>query len=246
MRRRTRCAAVASILLVLAAIPACGGDDDTTAVPFTLNVAPEFVQGVIPGAATGVLVTIANASPTDEPVEITASATGAQVTVEPAAIGEGEVAQVTLVADPVDDEIPIDIVVTGTRGTEEMSVTKSTSVFPWEDDRGTYATALLELFTGWLADNEPDLGITPGTEFTGSYVAPGLLVVSHYLFMAEQWEVGLAWHVMIAPDDWAEIYLRPRRELAPTLAFRLQSQAAALDENLIDIGPVPAPAEVVR
>ena len=91
----------------------------------------------------------------------------------------------------------------------------------------------------WLADSEPQLGLNPDTEFFGSFIAPGLLVVSHYLFMSESWKSGLSWHVMVAPDDWAEIYLRPRTEMAPTLAFRLSSQTAALEGDMIDIESVP-------
>ena len=245
MRRRPPSIAVASILLTVFMAPACGGDAADN-VPFTLQVAPEFVQGAIPGARTGLVVTITNESATDEPVAISATASGAQVTVQPTVIRNGEVAEVTVVVDPVVDETPLDIVVTGTRGGQELSVTRSTSVLPWEDDRGTYAATLLDVFTDWLAENRSDLAITPATEFTGSFVAPGLLVVSHYLFVSDEWEVGLSWHVMLAPDDWAEVYLRPRATFAPTLAFRLQSQAAALDEDLIDIRPVPAPPEVVR
>jgi hypothetical protein len=244
MRPRASACAVLFGILAATVVPACGGE--AAAVPFTIRLAPEFVQGAIPGATTGVLVTISNETETDEPVELAASAAGATVTVEPAMIRDGEVAEVTVVAGPAASETPLDIVVTGRRGGLEETATRSTTIFAWDDDRGEYAGTLLGLFTAWLAGEEPGLGIDAGTDFAGSYVAPGLLVVSHYLFMSEEWEIGLSWHVMTPPHDWAEIYLRPRDQAAPTLAFRLASQAAALEQGTVQISAVPVPQEVVR
>jgi hypothetical protein len=235
--------------LLAVILAACGGAAATTTNPspgFTMSVSPEFVQGLIPKATSGVLVTVTDASPTDVPVQITATAPGADVTVQPAEIGQGEVAEVRIVAQSVSEETPIDIEITATRGAVTQTAARTTSVLPWEDDRGEYADTLLQLFVGWLSTNRPDLGITSTTEFSGSFVAPMLLVVSHYMFMSDQWEIGLSWHVMIAPDDWSEIYLRPRDSIAPSAAFRLASQQAALDNGTIDITEVSPPAEVVR
>lgn len=237
------------VLLAVCLIPLWGAacsEAESAAVPFSIQLSPEFVQGAIPGAATGVLATVRNESPTDEPVELSASAEGAQVSIQPSRINEGDVAEVSVVPGPADAERPLQIIVIGNRGELEAEAVRSTTVMAWEDDRGEYARTLLGLFTSWLEDNEPELGIDPATEFSGSYVAPGLLVVSHYLFMSEDWELGLSWHVMVAPDDWAEIYLRPRSELTPTMAFRMQSQTAALESEAVDIQAVSPPAEVVR
>ncbi len=163
-----------------------------------------------------------------------------------AEVRPGEVAEVTVIADQATEERPLEIVVTGSRGEIEQVATRATTVFAWEDDRGAYATTLLGVFSSWLAEERPDLGLDNTTEFSGSFVAPGLLVVSHYLFMSDDWEVGLSWHVMVPPDDWAEIYLRPRSEPAPTLAFRLASQDAALSDGNIAIEEVTPPIEIVR
>lgn len=244
MRRTQKCGVVV-LVLALALLVGCA-EDTGSSVPFTLDVSPEFVQGAIPGATSGVLVTIDNESKTDESVTITASANGAQVSVNPGEIREGEVAEVTVIPDAATEERSLEIVVTGTRGDLEQTATRSTTVFAWEDDRGEYAGTLLSLFTTWLAERQPDLGISVSTQFSGSFIAPGLLVVSHYEYMSDDWELGLSWHVMIPPDDWAEIYLRPREELVPTLAFRLSSQNAALQDGVVAIEAVAPPTEVVR
>jgi hypothetical protein len=229
----------------VAVVAGCG-DDTASGDPFELRVFPEFVQGAIPGAATGVLVTIAGDSNGGAPVAVTASAVGADVSVTPTEIRPGETAEVTVVADPATAERPLEIMITAERGDNRETATKNTTVYAWEDDREVYAKELLEVFRSWLAEHQPGVGIDATTEFSGSFVAPGLLVVSHYMFTSDEWELGLSWHVMVPPDDWAEIYLRPRDETTPTLAFRLQSQAAALNEGLVAISAVAPPPEVVR
>lgn len=230
---------------LVTAMPGCGTDEDVAA-PFALELSPEFVQGVIPGAVTGVLVTITDGSENGGPVALTAVADGAQVGVDPQEIHQGQVAEVTVIAQSATQERPLDITVTGRRGDVEETATRSTTVFAWSDDRADDAERLLSIFTAWLADHEPGLGIDPGTEFSGSFVAPGLLVVSHYLYLSEDWELGLSWHVMVPPDDWAEIYLRPRDQAVPTHAYRLESQHAALDDGAVVIEEVAPPSEVVR
>lgn len=241
MHRRILFLALASLIVV----PACG--DGGPAVPFTLTVGPEFVQGAVTGARTGVLVTVDNESPSDDPVVISATAAGASVEVSPTEIAAGEVAEVWVTVDPgTADGTEMILTITGTRGDLVETATRSFTVFAWEDDRAEYAGVLFDVFRSWLEANHPELGITAGTEFEGSFVAPGLLVVSHYLYLSDEWEIGLSWHVMIPPDDWAEIYLRPRGELASTLAFRLSSQAAALEGGEPVFSEVPAPTEVLR
>lgn len=234
-------------ILATALLPGCGDDDaapETT--PFTLTVTPGNVFGAVPGAAWGLLVTVGDEGPDGGAVDLTATAEGATITVEPARIEAGEIAEVTVVADAATEERPLDIVITARRGEVEHSVATSTVVVPWEDDRGPYARDLLEVFATWLGENRPDLGIGPETEFSGSMVAPQLLVVSHYLFRSGDWEAGMSWHVMTPPDDWADLYLRPGDSSVPTLAFRLASQAAAFEDGVVEITETTPPDEVVR
>ncbi|MEX1208749.1 MAG: hypothetical protein WEE36_09165 [Acidimicrobiia bacterium] len=217
-------------VLLLGSIGACSS---TEAVPFELTVSPEFVHGLVPGAPVIVVATITDEAATDQPAIITATAEGASVAVEPATIQSGEVAEIVINAEPTADDRPITIEVTATRGKELKSASWQTTVFAVEDDRGPYARELLALFTAWLADNEPDLGITPTTEFSGAMTSPELLVVSHYAFVSDEWELRLSWHIMVPPDDWSEITLRARDELLPTVAYRMASQRAALVGDLV-------------
>lgn len=71
-------------------------------------------------------------------------------------------------------------------------------------------------------------------------------MVSHYTFYSPDWEVGAAWHIMVPPDDFAEVYLRSRGELRPSLGFRLDSWQTALEAGDLTITEIDPPMEVVR
>jgi hypothetical protein len=67
-----------------------------------------------------------------------------------------------------------------------------------------------------------------------------LLVVSHYAYYSDDWEMTIAWHNMIPPYDWSEIHLRQRGvDLTPSLAFRQDSISEASAPHAV------APPEVV-
>lgn len=233
---RIRCLFLAFVL----AVTGCsGGGVDS---PFELEILPQFVNGAFPGAELMLLVAVT--SEDDSPVTLTANAGDAPATIEPSEIRPGEVAEVSIVPAPGMESLAVSV--TGVRGKVERTVVEETPVVPDTDQLGPEARQLMAVFSAWLADERPEFGITPTTELEGNAVAPMLLVVTHYMFKTDAWEIGLAWHIMIPPDDWAEIYLRPRDEAVPTVAFRLASRQAAFADGVVEISEVEPPAEVVR
>jgi hypothetical protein len=79
------------------------------------------------------------------------------------------------------------------------------------------------MWTGWLAANQPEFGITKTTKWDSSYTL-ALLIVSHYAYFSDEWEMKVSWHVMIAPSDFTEVYLRHRgTDTTWTHAFRVDS-----------------------
>lgn len=227
-------------------MPTTAAPDATTTPPsgaaVEIEVAPEFVQGTIPGAPLVLLVTLIEG---DE-ARLSATGDGAEVSVAPDRIGAGEVAEVTVVASPTEEETELGVTIVATADGGTSEVNRTVTVLPWTDDRGQQAREILALFAVWLGENRPELGIAEEIAVTGSFTAPLLLVVSHYTFWTDEWEMGLSWHVMVPPDDFAELYLRPREELIPTMAFRLGSWQTALETGQVDITQVPPPPEVVR
>jgi hypothetical protein len=211
-------------------------------VPFGLEVAPEIIHGLYP--ETGCIVLARVISTSNEPVSLRVEAPGAEAVARPDAIVPGEVAEIEITPGPANTEIPLTITVTGARGTEEQTVVRETRVMPFEPPTQE-ARLTFELFVDWLAANRPDLGITDAGAFEGRGVNP-VLVVSHYQFLSDEWELALSWHVMIPPHDWSELTLRHRDAWTPTVAFHLASRSAAFDEGIVEIDEITPPAEILR
>jgi len=224
------------IVLVVAAVMAC---EQPT---FSINVIPGQLNGhSIAGQHCVFLVTIAEEGEEGQlPVTISAQAPGADVVIYQQDIVEGQVAEVVVIPAQASTGKTIKVTITGNRGSSSDKKVVSFDVIEGEDDRQEYAGELLDRFVSWLATNHPELGITGDTEWNGTMVSPEWLVVSHYLFFSEAWEVHIEWHIMVPPYDWAKIDLRHRfDELEPSYAFEISSLNATSE-------PVPIePPETV-
>jgi hypothetical protein len=191
--------------------------------PFELTVAPELSVGRSIGGQRVAFLVDVSGTLTDAPVTIRGEADGATVEVEPQALVPGTIGEVTVIPAAVEAEAPLQVAIIATRGTVERRETRTLNLGPGDDSLADQAAAHLAPFVAWLATERPELGIDEDTAWEGT---PGswVLVVEHYLFFSDEWEVGLSWHVMIPPDDWARIYLRRRfEEMAPGLAFEISS-----------------------
>jgi hypothetical protein len=218
-------------------------DTPTAAAEFTLLVVPpeEPVEArvAIPGEQICFLVSI-EAQDTF-PVSITASVDGAKVTVRNPVVEPGSVGEVWVVPDAATVETTVTVDITATRGGVSHSEHRSIAIMPMDDERAADAQPHFERWVAWLTANQPELGITLDTQWEATFVST-FLVVSHYAYWTDEWEMVVAWHNMIPPDDWSEIYLRHRdTELQPTVAFRVDSVAGETEPH-----SVAPPAEVLR
>lgn len=207
----------------------------SASVDFSMTVVPaQSVGRSIPGAHVVYLVAVSG-SPTDEPVRIRAQAPNAKTTVEPELLAPGVVGEVTVV--PIDctcDQTMVGVTITAERGAVSRVETREFELVSGTDDWADEAATHLAPFITWLAANRPELGITEQTTWTGT---PGawVLIVEHYLYFSDDWELDLEWHVMVPPDDWSRISLRKRwSETAPSLAFEISSVAGATAPHEID------------
>jgi hypothetical protein len=202
-------------------------------------VLPTSSVGRTIGGQRVVFLLTVGGSASDGPVEVQASAAGASITIEPQRLPPGVVGEVRVVPASVAADRDLEVTFTARRGTLEETEKRILAMAPGEDSLLPEATLRLDPFLAWLADSRPELGIGPDTAWEttpGSWV----LVVNHYLFFSTDWEVGLDWHVMIAPDDWARISLRHRwTETRPSLAFEIPSVSGDLEPREI------APPEAV-
>jgi hypothetical protein len=203
---------------------------------FTLTILPaeEPVESrvAIPGEKVSFLVTID--SPDGSPVTIGATASGAKVTsIEPAQLTPGVVGEVWLVPDQVTDNTTVTVDFSAVRGGVTKTDTRSIVIWPVLDERANDAKPYFEMWATWLVANHPELGITAQTSWDPTFVST-FLVVSHYAYFSDEWEMKVSWHNMIPPDDWTEVYLRHRgTESKPSLAFRIDSVAGKTEAHSV-------------
>jgi len=171
-------------------------------------------------------------------VEVSAQASEgtAVVTVEPGQMTPGQVVEVIVIPTEASVDRMLTVTITGRRYGLTCTEAITMEVIPGEDDLGSYAAEMRDLFIPWLAANHPELGITTETEWAGTIVNPQILVVMHYIFYSDDWEMYLEWHVMIPPYDWTRIYLRHRfTELRPSYAFEISSVQGQQEPTSIEV-----------
>jgi hypothetical protein len=169
-------------------------------------------------------------------VNISAMAAGARVAVNHPLIQPGHVAEVTVIPNPTSTHQILTLTITGERRGFTHTEAVDLAVIDWDDELGAVATEMRDMFVPWLASNHPELGITNETEWLGTIVNPGILVVMHYLFYSDEWELYVTWHVMIPPYDWTRIYLRSRfTETHSSLAFEISSVQGDEEPHAIEL-----------
>jgi hypothetical protein len=220
------------------------GTSDGSLDQFELVSSPEFINRMIPGLRPMALVTVTGTPGGDVALAGTAS-NGATVELVPSSVGVDDVSELWVEVPDVAGESTFTVTVTATRGDVERTIILTGTAVPGTDDLAEAATDIAEFFLVNLAGKVPGLPADQSGLVNGSPVA-GLLVVTHYAWFTDQLEIGLAWHVMVAPDDWSELYVRPRGQLVPTAAYRLSSWSTAISGGDYTVTEIAAPAEVTR
>jgi len=232
------------IIVATIAISACIlMPPNTEATPFSLNVInrPASFGDIvysIPGQKCLFLVTVEEnqTGTASKPVKVSATSLDCEVTVFPQSITSGQVAELSVVPTQANIGKNVTITLKGERQGLKQIKTITTEVIEGENTLGPEAASIRENFTYWLSKNHPELGITNETAWTGTIVNPRILVVMHYLFLSEDWEMYVTWHVMIPPYDWARIYLRHRyNQTAPTYAFEISSVQEQAEPQAIEV-----------
>lgn len=225
-------------LVALALAAGCVRAPQDEATPFQIAMYPTSVGDVVPGQF---LVLMVDATSADaSPITITASADGRALPVTPSALAPGDVAEFDVEIMPGDAGTTLQIDVRGERGglVDTASLNLSVAPDPGEPPLET-AVEVRDQFVRWLATQHPELGINEATAWRASVARPIWLVVSYYTFTTDTWEMGVRWHVMIPPHDWAEIYLRERyAETSPSLAWKIDSRSTP-DQTPYAVTPEP-------
>jgi hypothetical protein len=203
----------------------------TEPAPFSLNVInrPASFGNIvysIPGQKCIFLITVEEnqTSTALKPVKLSVTSQDCEVTVFPQSITAGQVAELTVVPTTANIGKNVTITLQAERqGLKQLKII-TTEVIEGENTLDPEAADMRDKFTYWLSQNYPEIGITNDTIWNGTIVNPRILVVMHYIFLSEDWEMYVTWHVMIPPYDWAKIYLRHRfNETSPSYAFEISS-----------------------
>lgn len=236
-------AVLAFIIIAAIAVPSYLLLANTEAVPFSLGIRSrpasfgEVIYSV-PGQKCLFLVSVEE-NPTStpaKPVTLSVTSPDCEVSIFPQSITSGQVAEISVTPTQANLGNNVTITLQGERQGLKQTQTITTEVIEWEDTLGPEAASMRDRFVPWLSENYPQFDITSTTSWTGTIVNPRILVVMHYMFLSEDWEMYVTWHVMIPPSDWARIYLRPRyNQTAPTYAFEISSVQGQTQPQPIEI-----------
>ena len=203
---------------------------------FSIQVIPESIEDSVPGQRCVFLVVVDGE---EKVVSISATAPGSTITAEPQATTPGQVAEVTVIPDETSVGQTLTVTIQGEIDGIKQTQTATVAVAEHtgtEEEMKMRATQVRDAFIPWLAANHPEFGITNETEWTPTIVRPHIMVVMFYLFFSDEWEIGVSWHVMVAPHDWGRIYLRHRfTEAQPSHAFEISSFEAQEEPQYVDL-----------
>jgi len=194
---------------------------------FTIDVYPAQdppeARVAIPGEKVSLLVVITSPG-TNDAVAISATASGAKITdMSPAQLKPGVVGEVWLVPDATTVDAVDSPTITAKRCGTTKTVDRTIMIMPMVDERAADAQPYFDMWIDYLSKSHLELGITKTTKWDATFVST-FLVVSHYAYYSDEWEMKIAWHNMIAPYDRTEIYLRRRgTEWKPSLDFKIDS-----------------------
>lgn len=85
-----------------------------------------------------------------------------------------------------------------------------------------------ELVT-WLEAEHPEFGMFSNQDFFAYVTYPEILVVEHWTFLYDDWEMRICYHVMMPPYDWSKIWLRPRGEINAVFAAYRESDGTTYE-----------------
>jgi hypothetical protein len=203
---------------------------------FRVEVTPAEITDLAQNGLGLFLVTVTElgGSRATEPVTLQVDAPDGTV-ITPATVASGEVTEVRLWGTGVAVGTTLTVTIAGERDDEFHTATATAVVTdPIEspDDRLVTGTTMRDAFIPWLAAEHPELGIDADTVWTPIPVRPHILEVSFYMFLSEEWELVVWWHVMIPPYDWARMYLRHRStERTPSFGAEISSVTAGGDPH---------------
>jgi hypothetical protein len=229
------------LVLLAGALAGCDGDDVFGVAPrnpagnFTLTAKYSYVRSypdgggvfilsLTPGAGfTGTVDLAVEADPVlnaqlSRPV-LDARRRIAELTIRPAAGVEHRMYAVEVVAS---------------QGAAVQSVPLQVEVFSWGSGSLPEMLPRRDAMIAWLESAHPELGPISGADWYPYMTYPEILIVEHWTFLSPEWELRMAYHVMMPPDDWTLVEIRRRGELDFRLAAKREGDGTTYEIPLSD------------
>jgi hypothetical protein len=105
-------------------------------------------------------------------------------------------------------------------------------MFNWSSDNLPDAIIKRNELIEWLEVEHPEFDTFSDINSFAYVTYPSHLVVEHWTFLYEEWEMRVCYHVMIPPYDWSKIYLRKRGEVDAVFAAKRESDDTTYEISL--------------
>jgi len=93
-------------------------------------------------------------------------------------------------------------------------------MFHWSSENLPEAIIKRDELIDWLEAEHPEFGTFSGENSFAYVTYPAHLIVEHWTFLYEKWEMRICYHVTIPPYYWSKIWLRPRGEVDAVFAAK--------------------------
>lgn len=117
-----------------------------------------------------------------------------------------------------------------------LKKTANVEVVNWGPRNISEVEIMRDAFVSYLSLNKSSFGINESILWEGFDNAPQFLIVEHYLFRSEFWELALSRHVTIFPNDWVKVYIRPRAQIKPIWSGIIESWSSG-NYSVFEIEP---------
>jgi len=127
-----------------------------------------------------------------------------------------------VIVQPDNTTVDGDYVVTveATNGQQSRYVHLKVNISYWYSGDPWYAIIKFEEFLPWLEQNHPEVGDLSLEDWWIYQTYTHILIVEHWTFLSDNWEVRLKIHATIPPHNWTKLWIRPRGVLMGLFAVK--------------------------
>lgn len=109
----------------------------------------------------------------------------------------------------------------------------------WGAPDPRFAEMKRDVLTDWLVENHPKYSSILSQDWYPYLTYPSILVVEHWTFLSDDWELRICYHVMIPPYDWSMLMLRRRGNWDADIAIKREADGSGYVIHEIPLDEYP-------